>query len=98
MGYIKAENVLPPEVLELVQRYVDGQSIYIPRRISNHKSWGDNTSTRAELGDRNLRIYADYSRGVPVRELAQRYFLTEKSIRRILRRMRPVSGETGAQK
>ncbi len=29
MGYIKAEEILPVEIIELVQQYVDGESIYI---------------------------------------------------------------------
>lgn len=32
MGYIKAEEVLPEEIIRLVQHYVDGENIYIPRK------------------------------------------------------------------
>ncbi len=31
MGYIRAEEILPIEVIELIQQYVDGKNIYIPR-------------------------------------------------------------------
>ena len=31
MEYVKAETVLPPELLREVQRYVDGRILYIPR-------------------------------------------------------------------
>ena len=30
MSYIKAENVLPQELIEAIQQYVDGKLIYIP--------------------------------------------------------------------
>lgn len=30
MSYIKAENVLPQELIETIQQYVDGKLIYIP--------------------------------------------------------------------
>lgn len=30
MSYIKAEEILPKELLETIQQYVDGQLIYIP--------------------------------------------------------------------
>lgn len=30
MSYIKAENVLPRELIETIQQYVDGKLIYIP--------------------------------------------------------------------
>lgn len=29
MGYIKAEEILPLEVIELIQKYVDGDRIFI---------------------------------------------------------------------
>lgn len=32
MGYIRAEEILPKEVVALIQQYVDGQTIYIPRK------------------------------------------------------------------
>ena len=30
MSYISAEDVLPKEVIEIIQQYVSGKSIYIP--------------------------------------------------------------------
>ena len=32
MSYIKAEKVLPKELLEDIQQYVSGKSIYIPSK------------------------------------------------------------------
>lgn len=32
MGYKRAEEVLPKEIIALIQQFVDGESIYIPRR------------------------------------------------------------------
>ena len=32
MRYIKAEDILPEEIVELIQQYVDGETIYIPAR------------------------------------------------------------------
>lgn len=40
MKYKKAQNVLPEEILELIQNYVDGEYLYIPRKSKNKKSWG----------------------------------------------------------
>ena len=86
MSYIKAEDILPEEVIELIQQYVDGESIYIPRKAGNRLSWGCNTEYRAELHKRNERICLKRVQGASVHTLAQRYHLSEKSIRRILRR------------
>ncbi|WP_251208881.1 hypothetical protein [Acetatifactor aquisgranensis] len=32
MGYIRAEEILPEEIIALIQQYVDGTNIYIPRK------------------------------------------------------------------
>lgn len=88
MGYIKAEEILPLEIIELIQQYVDGQNIYIPRKVENRQSWGSGTETKQELYMRNQQIYTDYLAGDEVSELASRYYLSEKSIQRIVREKR----------
>lgn len=85
MGYIRAEEILPSEVIELIQQYVDGESIYIPRKEAHRQAWGANTRTKQELLMRNKQIYKDYLAGGKTSELACKYFLSEKSIQRILR-------------
>ena len=44
MGYIRAEEVLPIEIIELIQKYVDGANIYIPRKQENRQEWGAKTT------------------------------------------------------
>lgn len=84
MSYKKATHVLPQELLAKVQEYIDGEFIYIPR-ISNHKkNWGAATSTRQELKDRNEQINMDYVAGEHMEDLAEKYFLSVKSIQRII--------------
>lgn len=85
MGYIKAEEILPLEIIELIQQYVDGQNIYIPRKADNRLEWGSGTQIREELYSRNQHIYSDYLRGMKMSELAERYYLSIKSIQRIIR-------------
>lgn len=91
MGYRKAEEVLPMEIIKLIQQYVDGENIYIPRKESNRQNWGSRTQIRQELNERNNRIYEDYNRGMRITELANKYYLSEKSIQRIIRTMKKVS-------
>ena len=31
MSYIKAESVLPQNIIEIIQQYIDGENIYIPK-------------------------------------------------------------------
>ena len=86
MGYIRAEEILPAEVIELIQQYVDGESIYIPRKAAHRQEWGAGTQIKQELKARNQQIYRDYLAGCRASELACKYFLSEKSIQRILRK------------
>ena len=88
MGYIRAEEILPNEVIELIQQYVDGANLYIPRKQENRQQWGASTAYRDELQTRNASIYRDYLSGTPIPELANNYFLSEKSIQRIIRQGR----------
>ena len=88
MGYRKAEEILPMEIIALIQQYADGISLYIPKKAETRREWGTNTGIRQELLIRNSEIYQGYCEGSRVSELAQRYFLSEKSIRRIIRNMR----------
>ena len=44
MSYRSAEKVLPFELIELIQQYVDGDYLYIPRKESKRKKWGENTA------------------------------------------------------
>lgn len=88
MGYRKAENVLPNEIIELIQNYIDGECIYIPRKENSRRSWGENTKIKSELKDRNSNIFKDYCNGMKVNTLSEKYFLSEKSIHRILLQMK----------
>ena len=84
MGYTNATEVLPKTVLEAVQKYVDGQCVYIPRRDGRRKAWGERTQTRANIKARNREIHARHARGMGVRELAEQFYLSPKTIARIL--------------
>lgn len=88
MSYIKANDVLPKEVLEVIQKYVDGEYLYIPRKECNKKIWGENTTTRSENKIRNNNIYEAYKSGICIKSLADRYYLSEKSIQRIISEMK----------
>ena len=84
MSYIKAEEILPKELIRQIQEYADGVYLYIPRKPGNRHPWGQETSYKAELKARNDRIRREYAAGMSVRTLSQRHHLSEKSIRRIL--------------
>lgn len=83
MSYISAEDVLPKELIETIQQYVSGKSIYIP--CKEKKVWGSQTNTKQYYVERNLNICAKHRVGVSIKELSIEYSLTEKSIQRIIR-------------
>lgn len=74
MSYKKATQILPQELLIKVQEYIDGEFLYIPRISDNKKNWGDTTSTRQELHDRNESIYSDYLSGQSMDFLAEKFY------------------------
>jgi len=88
MGYRKAEEILPMEIIKLIQKYVDGENIYIPRKEEQRMEWGKRTFIRQELENRNLQIFTDFQDGYKVQDLTTKYFLSIKSIQRILREMK----------
>lgn len=85
MSYIKAEEILPKELLETIQEYVDGKNIYIPRKAENKRAWGCGTTYKGELKHRNDEIRAGFRQGLTKQQLSETYHLSEKSIGRILR-------------
>lgn len=46
MSYIRAEEVLPVEIIEMIQQYADGIHLYIPRKLENCLEWGQNTKAK----------------------------------------------------
>ena len=87
MSYIKAEEILPEELIRRIQEYADGVYIYIPRKPGTRHAWGQDTDYNAELKLRNARIRSAYAAGESVALLSRRYHLSEKRIRRILQNL-----------
>ena len=83
MSYIRADEILPKELLEAIQQHVDGQIIYIPRK--EKQAWGSGTSTKEFFRKRNERIFQAWQEGISEEELSRRFSLSRKSIQRILR-------------
>lgn len=84
MKYIKAQDVLPEDILKMIQEYVDGEYLYAPRKKGNQKSWGEKSGIKRTLQVRNQEIYQRYLNGITIPILAEEYYLSEKSIRRII--------------
>ena len=87
MKYTKAQDVLPQYMIEDLQKYIEGGYLYIPKKEENKKSWGENTSTKDELNKRNKEIAKKHKNGKTIEELADEYYLTGYSIRRIIKKV-----------
>lgn len=92
MSYIRAEEVLPKELIETIQQYVNGKAIYIP--TTSKKEWGSHTDTRQYLNQRNHEIIEEYQSGSSTASLARQFSLSEKSIQRIIREGKRVLGKS----
>lgn len=84
MSYKKASDILPQELIEELQEYIDGEYIYIPRKECNKKSWGDTTGSKKQTYERNFMIYQNYKRGMSIKDLSEMYYLSPKWIQRII--------------
>ena len=84
MRYINGQDILPEDVLTVMQQFADGAYIYIPKKSESRKKWGENTRSKIETQERNKKIYAKYKSGLKVNDLAIEYYLSDKSIQRII--------------
>ena len=64
MRYQKASEILPVELVKLIQDYIDGEYVYIPRKQENKKNWGEASRTREELRLRNMEIFVRASSSI----------------------------------
>lgn len=86
MSYIKAEDVLPMDLIKTIQQYVDGKAIYIPSL--QKKAWGSEKNTREILRKRNRQMYEAYLAGKSAKLLAEEHSLSVKTVQKIIRRIK----------
>ncbi|NLN18766.1 MAG: hypothetical protein GX162_05750 [Firmicutes bacterium] len=83
--YRNAAEVLPPELLEQLQEYVQGVHIYVPIK-GEPARWGEKSGTRRQLAERNEEIRRRYAAGENIDALASCFFLSCDSVRKIIRK------------
>ena len=84
MKYIKADSILPVALVEELQNYIQGGYIYIPSKKDNKKKWGELSGYKLEIKQRNIKIKKDYQQGKSIDELADSYYLSIYSIKKII--------------
>lgn len=83
MSY-KRNTRIPTELIEQIQEYVDGETVYIPRKASKRRKWGESSGSHLSLDDRNAEIYRKYKDGVSVKSLSEEYYISTQGIYKIL--------------
>ena len=83
MKYENAKDILPASLLEEVQKYAEGKAIYIPKREKT-KGWGEASGYRKKLNKRNAVICSRYAAGAGIMELAEEFFLSPESVKKIV--------------
>jgi len=88
LGYKNGKQVLPAELVKRIQQYVDGESVYIPKKEESKRCWGEKTGTKIFLDKRNMEFYQKYQDGCRVAELSQEYHISKQGIYKILARQK----------
>ena len=84
MKYVNAQTVFPKSLIDEMQKYVQGELVYIPKSPANYAKWGSNTDTKKVIAQRNKDIVRAFKEGASIAELVERYFLSEETIKKIV--------------
>lgn len=84
MNYLRADLILPEELLSEIQKYVQEGLIYIPKPKNLHKKWGEVSGGRELIQHRNKEIKDKFQNSNCIEKLAQEYFLSIETIKRIV--------------
>ncbi|TKC16849.1 CD3324 family protein [Robertmurraya kyonggiensis] len=82
MKYTNATKVLPEELLEEIQKYVQGETLYIPKQ--EYQKWGTSSGGRRMLDRRNTSIRNSFRTGISIQQLAKDYHLSTETIKKIV--------------
>ncbi len=85
MKYRNAGEILPGELLAELQKYAEGELIYVPGRRKGKAGWGTLNGSRERYALRNMQIAHSYRKGASMEEIARQYFLSKDSVRKIVR-------------
>ncbi len=85
MKYENGKDIFPDELLKQIQQYAAGKTVYIP--IGQEKrSWGETSGYKQFLSERNRHIRNKFKSGADIEQLADEYFLSAESIKKIVYR------------
>ena len=83
MKYKNAAEILPPGLLRDVQRYIEGELLYIPRSDAKQE-WGAVSGSKKFYLERNSQSRELFRGGRSVEELARKFGLSGSTIKKII--------------
>ena len=83
LKYENGRDVFPPRLLKQIQKYVSGRLVYIPAN-DKKRMWGETSGYRQYLLERNRDIKAKFIAGTGIDQLANEYYLSFESIKKIV--------------
>ena len=84
MKYTNANKVLPEELILEIQKYVQGETLYIPKPETEYRKWGTSSGGRRMLDRRNAAIRNAFITGSSIQQLAREYYLSTDTIKKIV--------------
>jgi len=84
VNYINAKTILPDNLVSEIQKHIQGEYLYIPSQPLSRKKWGENSGKRDYIKKRNQDIRNKHKNGYKINKLAEEFFLSTDSIKKIV--------------
>ena len=83
MKYRNARDIFPEKLLKQIQKYVSGETIYIPAGAEK-KDWGATSGYQQYIRERNAAIRDSFQNGKTIEALMEEYSLSYDSIKKVV--------------
>ena len=83
MRYENGRDIFPEPLLKQIQKYAAGKLVYIPADIKK-REWGESSGYKQYLMERNRDIKLKFNTGATIEQLADEYYLSCESIKKIV--------------
>lgn len=83
MKYENGKDIFPEKLLRQIQKYAAGKLVYIPTGDTK-SSWGETSGYKRFLVERNRDIKVRFKSGADIEQLADEYFLSVETIKKIV--------------
>jgi len=82
MKYRNATALLPPQLLQELQNYAQGEMLYVPK--VKRRPWGEGTGAKTFFFSRNETIQKQFLAGKNLEKLSAEHFISEDAVKKIV--------------